>query len=62
MIIGAFFAWLPDFFAFIAWEYNISLINKIVPRPRNMFYHKDKTFLGILTQIIIFIPAVILLL
>ena len=61
MIIGAFFAWFPDILVFIGWQFNLGWVDKIVPRPDNLFYNKNTSFLGILTQIIVFIISVLLL-
>lgn len=61
MIIGAFFAWFPDLLVFIGCQFHLEWIDKIVPRPGNIFYNKDISFVGILTQIVVFIPSVLLL-
>ena len=61
MIIGAFFAWFPDLIVFIGCQFHLEWVDKIVPRPGNIFYNKNTSFFGILTQIIIFIPSILLL-
>jgi len=61
MILGAFFAWFPDLLVFIGCQFHLDWINKIVPRHGNIFYNRNTSFLGILTQIIVFIPSIILL-
>ncbi len=58
MIIGAFFAWLPDFFVFIDWKYESRFARFIHNRFSKT--HKHTTFAkGIIPQIVVAIVAVI---
>ncbi len=63
MILGAFFAWLPDLISYAGWiNTKTNWVDKIVPRHGNIFYNQAKSLIiGILTQVIIFVPSVILL-
>lgn len=62
MVLGAFFAWFPDLLCFVSWRHNIGFLNKILPRPGNIFYNRTKSlFWGILTNLIIAVAAIILL-
>ncbi len=53
MYFGSLFAFLPDLFSFVAWKHDITFLNKILPRPENVFYTARNTLFGILTHIII---------
>ena len=62
MIIGAFFAWFPDFLVFISWGWDVKWLSKIVPIKGNIFYNQASSLIiGILTQIIAFISILMLL-
>ena len=63
MIFGAFFAWFPDMITFLVWKNQLTYLDKYLPRPGSIFYNKSKTlFVGILTQVIVFITAILALL
>jgi len=63
MILGAFFAWFPDTITFLVWKNQLTWLDKYLPRPGSIFYNKAKTFfVGILTQLIVSIAAIIALL
>ena len=63
MILGAFFAWFPDIITFLVWKNQLTSLDKYLPRPGSRFYNKAKTlFVGILTQVVVSIAAIIALL
>ncbi|MFH1585452.1 MAG: hypothetical protein ABIB79_01655 [archaeon] len=62
LIIGIFFAWFPDLLVYFSWKFDIIWLDRIIPRPGNFFYNKSRSLIvGILTQAIAFISALILL-
>lgn len=62
MIIGGVFAFFPDIITFLVWKNQLAWLDKYLPRPSSIFYNKAKTlFVGIVTQVIVFIVCVLLL-
>ncbi len=63
MIIGGFFAFMPDLIGFIGWKFDLLWLRNLIPSPGNLFYREAKSlFVGIITHIIVGIPALIFLL
>lgn len=61
MFLGAFFSWLPDFFSYIQWKFNVQFLFKILPRPGNRLYNGNNSFLGMIITAVFLLACLVIL-